>query len=273
MDLDFVDLDKYLLAKQGKIIHQVWFGIIPNRTSAKKQYKTLKFCRNSWIINNPDWFRYEWNKSMVKKLITTFYPEHMELFNQYRHEIQRCDMVRYLLLHRYGGWYVDMDYYCNSSLSKIHDIYKHDIYLVQSPNSVVGQDTDHISNSLMYSVRNHPFWTIVMIELHKNPRKFTFSKHLEVMFTTGPGILNHIYSKYKNSYNLNSLPWKKFHPFGINDLKFIDRVDAYCIHLGKGSWESKDSRFLLLLMRDWKIIIYIIFIYILLIMFNFYLLK
>jgi glutathione peroxidase-family protein len=33
--LDFWDFDKYLLSQKGRIIHQIWFGTIPNKREAK----------------------------------------------------------------------------------------------------------------------------------------------------------------------------------------------------------------------------------------------
>lgn len=261
--LDFEDFDRYLIGQKGRIIHQVWFGTIPNKREAKKAYEKLKLYRDSWMIKNPTWFRVEWNKSMCVQLIKSFYPEHTELFKKYKYEIQRCDAVRYLILHRYGGWYADMDYYCNRPLDEAMAEYKNDIYFVQSPNGVTGQDEDHISNSLMYSLPNHSYWKQVMLELEKSQRvPYYYGKHVAVMFSTGPGILNRIYSKYKYRYKVKSLPWKLFHPYGIKDekLSLTENKEVFAIHVGKGSWEDRDSKFLLCWVREWKIVLFIILI-------------
>jgi mannosyltransferase OCH1-like enzyme len=262
--LDFVDLDHYLLSQNGHIIHQIWFGTIPNKSSAKASYKKLKNYRDSWIIKNPSWCRIEWDKNMCLHLVKTFFPQHLDMFKKYKYEIQRCDTIRYLILYRYGGWYADMDYYCNRPLDEAMSQYKNDIYFVQSPNRVLGQDDDHISNSLMYSVPRHAFWKQIMVELEKSqniPKYYT--KHLAVMFSSGPGILNRIYSKYKYRYRVKSLPWKLFHPYGIGDEKlFLNKnKDVYTIHLGRGSWEGKDSKFLIMFRDNIFIIFYIIFVF------------
>jgi len=264
MDLDFIDLDNILIAQKNRIIHQVWFGTIPNKRSAKKAYQNLKLYRNSWKVKNPTWYIIEWNKDMCIELIKTFYQEYLEMFKKYTYEIQRCDMVRYLILHRYGGWYADMDYYCNRPLDEAMAIYDNNIYFVQSPNGVVGQDDDHISNSLMYSTKNHPFWRQVLIEMEKvRDISYYYTKHLDVMFKTGPGMLNHVYSTYKYRYKVKSLPWKLFHPYGIKDEKMVLKGDkqVFTIHLGKGSWENSDSKFLLFWVREWSILIFVIFMF------------
>jgi len=259
--LDFVDLDVYLLRQNERIIHQIWFGTIPTKREAKKAYDKLKIYRDSWVIKNPTWCRIEWNKKLCMDLIKTFYPEHMDMFKKYKYEIQRCDMIRYLILHRYGGWYADMDYYCNRPLDEAMNKYKNSIYFVQSPNTVIGQDDDHISNSLMYSVRNHSFWRCVMLELEKAQKApVYYSKHLEVMFTTGPAILNRVYSHHKYKYRVKSLPWKLFHPYGVKDEKIFlaNNKEVYAIHIGKGSWEESDSKFFLFFLREWKIFLFIV---------------
>ena len=258
--LDFIDFDRYLLSQNSRIIHQVWFGSIPNKRSAKKAYNKLKIYRDSWKIKNPTWFHVEWNKNMCIDLVKTFYPEHTDLFKNYPYEIQRCDTIRYLILHRYGGWYVDMDYYCCRPLDEVPKEYPNDIYLVQSPNGVSGQDSDHISNSLMFSVKDHPFWKQVMLDMEKGQKvPYFYTKHLAVMFTTGPGILNRIYSKYKLRYKVKSLPWKLFHPYGIKDEKMTlnSNPEIFAIHVGKGSWENGDSKVFLFFFREWQIVLFI----------------
>lgn len=262
--LNFLDLDIYLQNQNSRIMHQVWFGTIPNKREAKKAYEKLKIYRDSWKLKNPTWCHIEWDKKMCKNLVQHFFPEHAEMLSKYKHEIQRCDLVRYLILYRYGGFYVDMDYYCCKPFDQVLEKYQDDLYFVQSPNSFM-QESDHISNSLMYSVKGHCFWKKLLIELEKHQTcPMYYPKHLQVMFTTGPGILNRIYSKYKYTYKLKSYPWRLFHPYGITDDKLsLIRDDVYAIHIGKGSWESKDSKFLLTIVREWKICLFVICVYLL----------
>src|SRR3989344_7475122 len=134
MSLDFDDLDRYLLSQNGRIIHQVWFGTIPNFTKAKKTYDSLKQCRDSWKIKNPKYFHIEWNKKMCIDLIKYFYPQHENMFKNYTYDIQRCDAIRYFILHRYGGLYADMDYFCNRGWDEVIEKYPLSLYLVQTPN-------------------------------------------------------------------------------------------------------------------------------------------
>jgi len=260
--LSLEDLDRVLTAQKGRLIHQIWFGLIPNKREAKKAYGKMKVYRDSWKIQNPTWFHIEWNKPMCVQFVKTFYPEHIDLFKNYRYEIQRCDAVRYLLLHRYGGWYADMDYFCNRPLDEAMVEYKNDIYFVQTPNTTIFHESaDHISNSLMYSVPGHTFWKQIMLELEKKQKFPSFyGQHVTVMYTTGPSIINRVYSQYKYRYGVRSLPWKFFHPFGIGDNKcsLTSDPNVFTVHVGKGSWEQNDSKFFLILYTEWSILLFIL---------------
>ena len=254
-------IDPILLSKKGKIIHQIWFGTIPNKRSAQKAYKTLNVFRDSWKEKNKGWYIIEWDKKMCIEFIQECYPEHNDLFSSYTYEIQRCDAIRYFILHRYGGWYADMDYYCNRSLDEIHNVYKNDVLLVETPNKTFLQEEVHISNSLMYSVPNHNFWKNVIIGLERNcSKKYLLTKHLIVMYTAGPGFLNGLFHSYRELYNIGYLPWKKFHPYGVCDdirnIKFSSEI--YTAHINKGNWAGKDTFIFNVLFSEWQIILFIL---------------
>jgi inositol phosphorylceramide mannosyltransferase catalytic subunit len=272
-DLEFSDLDTFLLNQDNHIIHHVWFDNVTNKRKAKKEYKKLKMCRDSWKIQNPTWCHVEWNKEASYNLVKTHYSEYIELYTHYPYEIQRCDMIRYLILHRYGGFYVDMDYYCNRSFDKVLLTYRNDIYFVQSPNRIIGQDSEHVSNALIYSKKGHAFWRKLLLEMELNKEyPYFYPKHVVVMYTTGPGMINRVYSRYKYRFYLKSYPWKLFHPYGITDhiLRLRQNTEIYAIHMGRGSWEDGDSKFLLTMVRDWPVFILILLIPILTFLYKMY---
>jgi len=260
-ELLFDDLDKYLLNQENKIIHQVWFGTIPNKRKAAKAFKSLRKYRDSWIIKNPKWAYMCWNLKRCKELINTIYPHHKELYNYYKYDIQRCDVIRYFILHRYGGLYADMDYYCNRKWDEVLKKYKKNIYLVETPNKLYNDI--HISNSLMYSSKGHIFWDKLFIELEINKyAPIYYSRHMAIMFTTGPGILNRVFNKYRVRYKLNYYPYKLFHPYGLSSeiLNIKKDKNIFSVHLGKGSWEKKDSHFYIIIYHEYRIIIAVVLI-------------
>ena len=230
--IDFQILDKNLIQKNGRIIHQVWFGTIPNRRIASKEYKKLKKYRDSWINKNPTWYRMEWDKNLSKTLVKYYFPEHYDMYCSFKYEIQRCDMVRYCFLYRYGGLYADMDYYCNKSINMIFEKYKNNFYLVQTPN----MPGEYVSNSLMFSTPRHIFWKKLLITMNNYQKQpIYYSKHLIIMYSAGPGIVNHVYQRYKLRYKLKSFPYKYFQPHGqYDDILSLKLPNVYTIHASKG---------------------------------------
>jgi hypothetical protein len=138
-------------------------------------------------------------------------------------------------------------------------------YIVETPNNT-GNDKVHVSNSLMYSaVKNHSYWNSIFIEmeLKKNSSYYYTSRHITIMMTTGPGIINRIFNKYKYRYKLNHYPCKLFHPYGVSDdAKTLSNCnkeqDVYAYHIQDGCWHKKDTVILNFIYQEYKIILAII---------------
>jgi len=62
-----------------------------------------------------------WNLKDCEELIIEKYPQYIDLWTEFRYPIQRADFIRYLILHSYGGWYVDCDVYPIQSLHSLSD--------------------------------------------------------------------------------------------------------------------------------------------------------
>jgi mannosyltransferase OCH1-like enzyme len=112
----------------------------------------------------------------------------------------------------------------------------------------------------MYSKPNHNFWKKVFVELEMHKKApYYYSRHMTIMFTTGPGILNRIYNKYKILLSLEHLPYKLFHPYGItSDIKMLKNIPSiFAVHIGYGSWETNDSKIFLFLYKEWRLLLFI----------------
>jgi len=89
------------------IVHQI-FGLLGDTELPKlfkiNQQKTIKFCND----NN---YSYRlWDKISCTRLIKK-YPEFIDLYNNVKYPIQQVDIIRFIILHYYGGLYLDMDCY------------------------------------------------------------------------------------------------------------------------------------------------------------------
>ena len=140
----------HLSKKYGmKIIHQSWKStVIPDKY--KKWYDSWKkYIPNACFVLWTD----EDNRNLVKK----FYPDLLKTFDELPLVIQKCDLVRLLYLHRFGGTYADLDYEVYTNIFETEQLKKNisNIYVVESYILL----NEVMQNSLMISrIRNHNYW-------------------------------------------------------------------------------------------------------------------
>jgi len=141
------------------IIHQIFWKFkdkdlheIP--VFKKNVERTKQFCKE----HN---YEYKmWSLRDCEELIVEKYPEYICLWSEFRFDIQRCDFIRYLILHEYGGWYVDCDVYPIQNLDSLLDF--DECFTTWS------DDLDRKPyNAVMYSVKNNPLFIEIMKEVEK----------------------------------------------------------------------------------------------------------
>ena len=84
-----------------KLIHQIWLG-------DKKLPKNCIPWMKSWKKFNPDWEYKLWNEENIKAL-------NIKIFDVYSKRINpgyRSDILRYIILKKFGGLYADTDFEC-----------------------------------------------------------------------------------------------------------------------------------------------------------------
>jgi mannosyltransferase OCH1-like enzyme len=193
-----------------KIIHQTWKdNNIPDKWKKSQQ---------QWISLHPDWTYMLWTDNDIRNHISSYHPEFLKLHDSYEYPIQRADMIRYFILYDYGGVYCDIDMY---PLKNIEDMIQCNLdHFVYSANS------DSITNSFMISPKNSKIMKKIQERL-LNPKMpfYTFGKHLKVIYSTGPGMLNNLLlNGIKDPFII--LPRKYFNPYSIvNDKLIIDNTE------------------------------------------------
>jgi len=74
----------------------------------------------SFQKHNPDFEIKLWHRKEVLALMTD---HQRKLYESYKHDIQRADMARYIVLYYNGGYYSDLDVYTMQSWSKMAELY------------------------------------------------------------------------------------------------------------------------------------------------------
>src|SRR6185503_9275839 len=87
-----------------KVIHQTW-----KTPDVPPQWRDYA---RTWQDLHPAWQYHLWTDEANRAFVAEHYPRLLPAFDAYPYAIQRADAVRYCLLHRYGGVYIDLDIEC-----------------------------------------------------------------------------------------------------------------------------------------------------------------
>ncbi len=228
-----------------KIIHQIW----------SDKYKPLpSFCSvlaETWKEKHPNWDYILWNDQMMDAFVQDEYPSYYDLYQNLPFDIQRWDVIRFLILKDIGGLYIDTDYEC---LENIEPLIEHARFAIaldpESHYHLIGYP--HILNhALMASAPNHPFLNRVIQEIftEKECKASLSDKIHYVLETTGPQMMSQLYASLSpdEKSEILLLAPKHVTPFDLMQMNLVkagienDELEAcldeaYAVHYYSNSW-------------------------------------
>lgn len=220
---NFVNIKPSREIKIEKIIHQIWLG-----SPFPDKYKKFQ---ESWITNHPDWQYKLWTDKEVKDIVL----ENRELYNKARNYGEKSDILRYEILYKFGGLYIDTDFECLKPLDILH--YYYDFYIGIQPldTSIV-----QLGIGLIGAKAGHPI-------LKEAINALKTSTSVQIVSKTGPIFFTKLF--WHNILKFpginTALPASYFYPCGYNQ-KASDRVvwikpESFAVHHWEGSWLSPDA--------------------------------
>lgn len=134
------------------ILHQKPY--ISNQSQEQSKFS------DGWLQGGmKDWERKFWNEESLKEFIAIEEPEFVKTWVNFSSEVARFDSARYAYLKKFGGVYADMDIEVLKDPTPLFAT-GHDLVFFQDQHGL-------ISNALIASVPNHPFWEYLLHELSK----------------------------------------------------------------------------------------------------------
>lgn len=234
-----------------KVIHQIWSGIKePLPDGAKMLGET-------WKRDYPNW-KYElWNNQRMNSFVQKYYPQYWNIYVSFPYDIQRWDAIRYLILYKAGGLYVDFDY---ESIEPMYEIISDkSCCFASEPSShlfAFGRKFEFaFNNALMACVPEHPFIKKVLDKVFsKVTLENKDSKEVCVLNTTGPWMLTDLYQKQTEDEkkDIYLIPAKYVTPFDLFQAnrfrqgEMSDELenclkDAYAVHYFFSDWRKNDK--------------------------------
>ncbi len=141
-----------------KIVHQTWRDAeLP---------PPFDHMARTWRKNHPDWTYRLWTDRDLDRLVGDHYPHLAEQFHAYSNPVQRADLGRYMVLHRFGGVYSDIDTTCLAAFDPLTG--EDRIVVAEEPGEHLSLHGLHrgldwmVFNGTIASPCGHPFWLEVL---------------------------------------------------------------------------------------------------------------
>ncbi|GAA5901664.1 hypothetical protein JCM8208_001570 [Rhodotorula glutinis] len=213
--------------KIPKIIHATWkTDTVPVRWAEVRQ---------GCIDLHPDYEFKLWSDAASRAFIAEHYPWFLSTFDGYTYPIQRADVIRYFVLHHFGGIYMDLDIGCRRNLDPF--LYFDVILPATIP---VG-----VSNDLMFAERGHPFMDLVIHNLITFDHSYG-TNYPTVMFSTGPMFVSAVYGMWPKDVDEGVERQVRILPrrwYGKN-APANEMQESYFDHFYGSSWHADDAGFI-----------------------------
>jgi len=207
--------------KIPKIIHQIWLGSpVPN------MYKKFMV---SWQKFHPTWEYKLWTDVDVDILSS----KAKEIYKTSVNYGMKSDILRYTILQKYGGLYIDTDFEC---LKPFDDLMGLDFFIGVSYDGELV-----LYNGLIASIPNHPIINKVL----EFPITYSGSKGSKILDATGAYHFTRCFNSIvKDTDNIIAFPTDFFYPFP-NNIRNVEcaydyiKPHSYALHHWGVSWTKK----------------------------------
>lgn len=230
-----LNLDKH---KIPKIIHQTW------KDNSPPEY--LRSLSETWKVFHQDWTYILWTDAMNHEFIKRYFPAFLLQFESYPYDIQRVDAVRYFILYKIGGLFIDIDFECFESIDPLINDAECVFSLEPIEHCEQYNKEKIIGTAFMACAPGNNFFKVVCNSLLANyawgHKTFNY-----ILSTTGAFALTDMYDKYERKEEVKLLPSDIVYPFTADEAQLVaagtltdelqEKIqDAYAVHHFLRQW-------------------------------------
>lgn len=162
-----------------RLIHQIWLG--------SRVPPAVESWVNSWRVQNPSFEHMLWTDDQITELDL---PPH---FYAATSPAAKADILRLILLDRFGGLYVDADFECHRDIMP----------LLRFADLVVLSEDAWITNSFIASVPGHRLLRSALLASTSGNPAVLSAKDVDILSTTGPLMLNRVFAEAGLAFDPN----------------------------------------------------------------------
>lgn len=211
-----------------KIIHQTW--------KTRNLPDNFRQWSNSWKYYNPDFDYRFYTDEDCHNFIKKHYSEYLNMYEDFTN-VQKADLFRYLVLHKYGGVYADIDTSCFRSLIPLlKDVKETLITGIEYENYqleqwfIISVPNNQLLLDLVNEIQSR-WWSRWFYSFIKNENDITY-------WMTGPEVFTSIMSKS------DKVLVKPKGILGSFDTRCLSK-ESFLQHHFAGSWKKNWTRMVL----------------------------
>lgn len=218
-------------------IHQTW--------KTKELDGKFKEGVESWKKLNPEFEHKLYDDFDCLNFIKTNYPQYLDFYQNLELPVHKADIFRYLVIHKYGGIYTDIDTICIKSIKETLD--KPMIVGIEYLPEFNKGKTQY-NQWFFGSVPNNPIFIQTVEEIINRKNKLdTWGRTIMLLLDSRPVTKNEetywLTGPYVFSYLVQKIPKDSIHiydrcAFGSYDTREECRSKGYLIHGFQGTWKD-----------------------------------
>ncbi|KAF2213531.1 glycosyltransferase family 32 protein [Cercospora zeae-maydis SCOH1-5] len=174
-----------------KIIHQIFLSDGRPDTLLTKYEPVIDSCKQL----HPEWEAHVWTHRESETFMAEYYPEIHPHYIGYRQNIQRANILRYALLHHFGGVYLDLDVTCRVALDAPLGDNSSVPTLTHLPWLTPGAYPAGVNNAFILARPQHPFLTELLRRVPSRDLSWGMP-YVENMLSTGCMFFSNVWMSF-----------------------------------------------------------------------------
>jgi inositol phosphorylceramide mannosyltransferase catalytic subunit len=231
-----------------RILHQIY--LTEGRLSSISKYLPA---RKSCEELHPNWTHHLWTDKTGTEFIADHYPGMLPHYQGYKQSIQRANILRYALLHHYGGVYLDLDITCLQPLDNLRSL----------PFVTPGAYPAGVNNAFILSTPRHGFLQHLLDGVPSRDLSWGMP-YIENMLSTGCMFFSNRWMSYVRGLKANPIEGSEVYILA-NATGDIEPhmlrgavITPLFEHGGASSWHGWDAAAIVLIGKHYNYVLFLL---------------